>query len=109
MSRVEHANKWIELMCSREDGFKKNIELLDQYNFSEFLSEGRSLVNLVDVIEEKYDKEFWSKYQYYVFNDLALDDIEQYFTSRYNVWFQEYTDWVVRKEDGANSEVGRRT
>jgi len=99
----------LEKACERDSRFAKNIELLDKYDFSEFLTEGRSLWNIRDAIEEKYDKEFFAKYQMYVFDCLDGDDTCMYFASRYNVWFQEYTDWVVRHEDGTNSKTRKRT
>ena len=43
-------------MCKEDIEFKKTIELLDKYDFSEFLSDGRSLNNLLIAIEEKYEK-----------------------------------------------------
>ena len=82
-----------------------NIECLDKYDFSEFLTDGRSLWNIRDAIEEKYDKEFREKYGIYVFDNLDGEDTCQYFASRDNVWFQEYVDWVVKKEDGVNSKT----
>ena len=108
MSR-EHAIKWIKAQCDYDKAFKYNVMLLDQYDFSEFLTDGRSLWNLRDAIEEKYDKEFWDKYKMYVFDNLDGDDICQYFTSRYNVWFKEYQDWVVRHDHGTYEKTRRRS
>ena len=106
---VQYATKWIEDQCKYDEAFKHNVELLDQYDFNEFLTDGRSLWNLREAIENKYDKEFWDKYQMYVFDNLDGEDTCQYFASRYNVWFQEYTDWVVRHENGAYEKATRRT
>ena len=108
MTRDEHATAWIDKMCKEDIEFKKTVELLDKYDFSEFLSDGRSLNNLLTAIEEKYEKEFWDKYQSYMFDALAIDDIYEYFISRYNIWFQEYTDWVVRHDNGTYEKTRRR-
>ena len=104
----EYATRWIKEQCDYDAAFKYNVMLLDQYDFSEFLTDGRSLWNLRDAIEEKYDKEFWDKYQMYVFDSLDGEDTCQYFASRYNVWFQEYTDWVVRHDNGTHEKTRRR-
>lgn len=105
---IDYANRWIKEQCDYDAAFKYNVMLLDQYDFSEFLTDGRSLWNLRDAIEEKYDKEFWDKYQMYVFDNLDGEDTCQYFASRYNVWFQEYTDWVVRHDNGTYEKTRRR-
>ena len=89
-------------------GNLSHLDCLDKYDFSEFLNYGRSLFNILNAIEEKYDEEFKKEYGIYMFEDLDMDTIMLYFTSRYNVWFQEYTDWVVRREDGANSKTRKR-
>jgi hypothetical protein len=104
-----HASKYIEEQCEQDKFFKFNIDCLDQYDFSEFLTEGKSLWAIRNAIEEKYDKEFKEKYQIYVFDSLDGDDTCQYFASRYNIWFQEYTDWVVRRDNGVNAKIERRT
>lgn len=96
---VDYANKWIKEQSDYDEAFKFNIICLDKYDFGEFLTNGRSLWNIRDAIEEKYDKEFREKYGIYVFDCLDGEDTCQYFASRYNIWFQEYTDWVVRHED----------
>ena len=62
-----------------------------------------------EAIEEEYDQFFWAQYGMYVFDCLSGDDTCDYFASRYNVWFQEYVDWVVRNEDGAHEKTKRRT
>ena len=98
---TDYANKWIKEQCDYDKAFKFNIICLDQYDFSEFLTDGRSLWNIRDAIEEKYD--------IYVFDNLDGEDTCQYFASRYNVWFQEYTDWVVRHENGTDEKTARRT
>lgn len=105
---LDYANRWIEKQCKFDKDFADNIALLDQYDFSEFLTEGRSLWNLRDAIEDKYDKEFWDKYHIYVFDNLDGEDTTMYFASRYNVWFQEYTDWVVRHDNGTHEKTSRR-
>ena len=104
----EYANRWIKEQCDYDEAFKFNIICLDKYNFSEFLTDGRSLWNIRDAIEEKYDKEFREKYGIYVFDNLDGEDTCQYFASRYNVWFQEYVDWVVRHNNGTNEKTRRR-
>lgn len=109
MSVEETASDYIIRESKKDQDFAKNIELLDLYDFSEFLSDGRSLQNIRDAIEEKYDKEFWDKYRMYVFDSLTDDDICEYLTSRYDVWFSPYTDWVVRHEYGAYEKARRRT
>lgn len=91
-----YATREIEIMCGLDEGFKKNIELLDQYDFKEFLVNGVDIWRVRDMIEEEYDKEFWNKYHMYVFDYLSGEDTCNYFASRYNVRFQEYTSWVVR-------------
>ena len=106
--RVQKSTDYINKMCAYDEDFKKNVELLDTIDVSEFLSDGRSLINAVEAIEDRYDKEFWEKYQYYVIEALNMDDLCEYFASRYNVWFQEYTDWVVRHDNGAYEKTRRR-
>lgn len=108
MSCEENAQEELEFMCNKFPGFKKNIELLDQYDFSEFLVDGMNLHAVEDAIEQKYDKHFWEKYGIYVFDELGDYDIQNYFCTRYNVWFQEYIDWVVRHDRGANEKTRRR-
>ena len=105
---IDVANRWIKEQCDYDQAFKFNIICLDKYDFSEFLTDGRSLWNIRDAIEEKYDKEFLEKYGIYVFDNLDGDDTCQYFASRYNVWFQEYTDWVVRHDNGTYEKTRRR-
>lgn len=87
----------------------KTFQCLDEYDFSEFLTYGRSLSHLIESIENKYDREFFNKNKMYMFDNLTIDMIKIYFNMRYNIWFQEYTDWVVRKEDGVNSKTRKRT
>ena len=98
----------IEKMNSDED-FKNNVEILDKYDFSEFLSDGVNLWALREAIEDKYDKEFKDTYHMYVFDHFSAEDTCHYFCSRYNVRFQEYRDWVVRHENGAHEKARRRT
>lgn len=105
----ENATQYIKDECNRDEDFKHNIELLDKYDFSKFLAHGRSLWNIREAIEEKYDKEFYEKYDMYVFDYLSGDDTCQYFMSRYNIWFQEYVDWVVRNEDGTYGKARKRS
>lgn len=88
----------IKQKCLENDSFKYNIELLDLYDLNEFLTEGRSLWNIWDAIENKYDLEFWNKYQTYALETLSGEDLCDYLASRYNIRFQPYTDWVVRKK-----------
>jgi len=104
-----YADRYITKMSNLDKNFKFNIECLDNYDFSEFLTDGRSLWNIREAIEQKYDKDFWKKYGIYLFDNLDGDDICQYFASRYNVWFQEYVDWVVRHDNGAHEKTERRT
>lgn len=104
-----YATRWIEKRCQFDNAFKYSIECLDNYDVSEFLSEGRCIRSIIDAIEEKYDKEFKEKYGIYMFDILDGEDICQYLASRYNVRFQEYRDWVVRHEDGVNEKARRRT
>jgi len=105
----KYATKWIEEQCEFDKAFKYNIEVLDKYDFSEFLTDGRSLWNLREVLEEKYEPEVRNQYGIYLFDDLDGYDTTMYFTSRYNVDFQEYTDWVVRHENGTYEQATRRT
>ena len=104
----DYADRWIKEQSNYDKAFQFNVECLDKYDFSEFLTDGRSLWNVREAIEEKYDKEFLEKYGIYVFDDLDGDDTCQYFASRYNVWFQEYIDWVVRHDNGTNEKTRRR-
>ena len=85
-----------------------NIECLDTYDFSDFLTEGKSLEKVIEEIETQYDNECKTVYGIYLFDSLTRDEIVQYFRSRYNIWFQPYTDWVVRKEDGPYEKTRRR-
>lgn len=73
------------------------FKCLDEYDFSSYFSEGRSLLNILENIEEDYDKEFKQRFGFYMFDDLDIDLIKDYFQERYNINFQEYIDWVVRK------------
>lgn len=90
----------------REESFlskeaQYNIECLDKYDFSEFLFEGKSIQRIIQEIEERYDKEFVQKFGIYVFDHPQITDpklITAYFSDRYNVWFMEYTDWVVKMQ-----------
>lgn len=74
------------------------FKCLDEYDFSSYFSEGRSLLNILENIEEDYDKEFKQRFGVYMFDDLDIDLIKDYFKERYNIEFQEYIDWVVRKK-----------
>ena len=74
------------------------FKCLDEYDFSSYLSEGRSLLNILENIEEDYDKEFKQRFGFYMFDDLDIDLIKEYFKNRYNIEFSEYVDWVVRKK-----------
>ena len=105
MSVWETAADNIDRECKRDNNFKYNIECLDKYDFSEFLDEGGSLWKIRDIIEKKYTEEFRSKYGIYVFNCLDGEETADYFTSRYNIWFQSYEDWMVRREYGTYSET----
>ena len=100
MSREDYklATRWIEKVSQFDNAFKYNVECLDKYDFTEFLSEGRSLWNIREAIEEKYDKDCKDKFGIYLFDNLDGEETCQYLASRYNIWFQEYTDWVVRKK-----------
>ena len=80
----------------KDPDIKHNIELLNTINFKEFFYNGLSLQTIKDRVEEKYDKIFFEKYGMYVFDYLDSYDIMAYFEKRYNVAFQEYTDWVLR-------------
>lgn len=88
--------------------FVWNIECLDTYDFSDFLTEGKSLEKVIEEIEAQYDNECKAAYSIYLFDSLTRDEIVEYFHSRYNIWFQPYTDWVVRKEDGSYKKARRR-
>ena len=108
MYREENAKQELELMCKLFPEFKRNVELLDLYDLSEFLVDGMNLHAVEDAIEQKYDRFFWERYGIYVFDEFNDYDIQNYFCSRYNVWFQEYTDWVVRHDNGAYEKTRRR-
>ena len=98
----------IKNTCKIDKGFAKNVELLDQYDFSKIITNGRSLQNIRDTLEELYEKEFYKNNGIYMFDYLSNEELCWYLTSRYNVWFQEYTDWVVRHND-SHEETRRRT
>ena len=91
-----------------DQDFVWNIKCLDLYDFSDFLTEGKSLEKVIEEIETQYDNECKTVYGIYLFDSLTRDEIVQYFRSRYNIWFQPYTDWVVRKEDGPYEKTRRR-
>lgn len=99
-------NKQCENLVSED--FIYNIECLDKHDFSNFITEGRSLVNLVETLENEYDRTFKDIYGIYMFDDLEIDDIADYFASRYTIQFQPYIDWVVRKEHDPYAETRRR-
>lgn len=80
----------------------QHIKLLDNYDFTPFLSEGLSVQVLINNIEEVYDKDFKNKYGFYMFDTFDLETIMLYFKNRYKIDFQPYTDWVVRRKDGIN-------
>lgn len=107
-NRITSAEKHLEENSNFDEAFKYSIEILDKYDFSEFLTDGRSLWDLRDAIEDKYDKEAFDKYGIYLFDDMDGFDTTMYFASRYNVWFQEYTDWVVRHDNGAYEKTRKR-
>jgi len=100
--RIKGANNYIKRKCKNSPAFKYSIEILDKFDFSNFLGEGRSLSNLLTAIEEEYGQVFCNIYNLFVFDELDIEDIQNYFISRYNVWFQEYSDWVVRHNNAAN-------
>lgn len=95
---VKIQNKMEERINENVQKIKYNLTCLDEYDFSNYFSEGRSLLNILENIEEDYDKEFKKKFGFYMFDDLDIDLIKEYFKSRYNINFQEYIDWVVRKK-----------
>lgn len=106
---AKYSTEYIYEQCKLDEGFKENIELLDQYDFSQMITEGRSLWNLRDTLEDLYDDEFFKQYKMYMFDYLSGEDLCHYLASRYNVWFQEYTDWVVRHDHGTHEKTRRRT
>lgn len=108
-NRINSATSYIDHECEYDNALKYSVEILDKYDFSEFLTDGRSLWNLRDAIEDKYDKEVFDKYGIYLFDNMDGFDTTMYFAGRYNVWFQEYTDWVVRHDNGAYEKTRRRT
>ena len=80
-----------------QDDMRYNIECLDKFDFSRFFKQGMSLQTIRDNIEEEYDGEFYATFKIYVFDYLDYYDMVSYFSERYDIYFQEYTDWVVRK------------
>ena len=102
------ARDYIDHECKYDEALKYNVECLDKYDFCEFLNDGRSLYDICNAIEDKYDNEFLEKFGIYVFDSISNEDLTYYFKSRYNVWFQEYTDWVVRHDNGAYEKTRRR-
>lgn len=108
MDNKKYATEWINKECDRDKAFRYNVKILDTYDFSEFLTYGRDFSNMLDSIEEKYDKDCFEKYEIYLFDNMTIDDAQMYFMSRYNVWFQEYSALVVRYEDGPNGKARRR-
>ena len=109
MSAIQKAIDYINEKCKENKDFKKNIDVLDSINFSSYLQDGLNLQILRDRIEQDYDKIIRESYGFYALDWLDTYDIQYYFVSRYNVWFQPYMDWVVRKENGINGEVARRS
>ena len=73
------------------------IQRLDQYDFSPFITDGIDFYILIDRIECQYDNDFFQKYRCYMFDELQDEEIMLYLKQRYNIYFQEYTSWVVRK------------
>lgn len=73
-------------------------DYLDEYDFSEFLTEGRSLYNIMDCAEEKYDNDSFNKHGTYLFDNIDPIQFGDYLIKRYGIKLQEYKDWVVRKE-----------
>ena len=95
--RNNYATKYIEEQCAYDKAFAHNVELLDKYDFSEFLKDCCSIWTIRFNIENKYNKEFMEKYQQDIFDSMDGEDTAKYFESRYNIWFIEETDWVSRK------------
>ena len=89
----------IKAYSQQNENFKKNIEALDSYDFGVFLTHGCSLSNLQDIIERSLDATFYKNFGFYTFQYLTENEIIMYFTSRYNVHFDEFIDYVVRHED----------
>jgi hypothetical protein len=104
----ELATEYIKEQSEADIDFKRQVELLDNYDFSEYLTHGRSIWSVREAIENKYDEMFKNVYGVYTFEILDGYDTCMYFESRYNVWFQEYQDWVVRHDNGAYEKARRR-
>ena len=89
--------------------FIYNIECLDKHDFSNFITEGRSLANLIETLENEYDRLFKDVHGIYMFDGLDVEDLIDYFSSRYTIQFQPYIDWVVRKENDPYEKARKRT
>lgn len=75
------------------------IHRLNEYDFKPFLPEGMSIYVIMDNIEKAFDYHCKNNYGKYLFDDLNVYDVMMYFMTRYNVRFQQFNDWVVRKID----------
>lgn len=100
MVTKKHATNYIEIYCKQDERRRKNIEALDKYDFGSYLTHGRSLSNMQATIEKIYDSEFYDKFGFFTFDNLTEDEVIMYFTSRYNIHFDEFIDYVIRHDDG---------
>ena len=93
------ATNYINIYTRQSENFKKNIEALDTYDFCPYLTHGLSLSNLQANIELSLDTSFYNKFGFFTFQYLSEDEIMIYFTSRYNIHFDEFIDYVLRHID----------
>ena len=107
MINKEHAISYIKVRCEDDENFRKNIEALDEYDFSPYLTQGRRIESAIEAIEKVYDNKCFDKYGFFLFDNLSPDEIQCYFISRYNIYFQEYIDWVIRHENGSFETIRR--
>ena len=99
MVTKEYATNYIQVYCEQDEKFRENIEALDKYDFGSYLTHGRSLSNVQAAIEKIYDNEFYDKFGFFTFDNLTEDEMIMYFTSRYNIHFNEFIDFVIRHDD----------
>ena len=88
----------LENCCFYHTDVQRNINALDQYDFTDYLSNGLDIWVLRKKIEEDYDNIFFKKYGFYPFEYIDEEQTGWYFVSRYNVDLIEYKSYVIRKK-----------
>lgn len=104
MSVWETAADNIGEKCLIDKKFEAIVKRLDQYDFSKYFAyECSDLEDIKFGITEDFPELIK------VFKTINNTDLTDYFTSRYDIWFQEVREWVVRKENGAYAKVAKRS